>query len=180
MRTAAAAWGIAATVVLLLSAAPLPGAAEMSASDYETGSTRLTPAQRAQELERMQQERERADAAEREREAAAEQARREVQARLAARPLGVRLVESRCGACHGPEALRDQRYTRLGWWSVLLRMEYVNGARFDAGERSVIVGHLAVSQPAGGIRAAAEWSAALAVVGLLVAAGWRLRRRLRR
>ena len=127
----------------------------------------------------MRQERERAEAAERQREAAAEQARREAQARLAARPLGVRLVESRCGACHGPEALRDHRYTRLGWWSVLLRMEYVNGARFEAGERGVIVAHLADSQSAGSIRAAAEWGAALAAVGLLAVAGWRLRRRRR-
>ncbi len=166
-------------LVLVLTAAPPPGAAEMSGEEYESGARRLTPAQRAQEAERIRQERERAEALERERQAQEEKARRDEQARLAARPLGVRLVEARCGACHGPEHLRDHRYGWLGWWSVLLRMEYVNGAHFEAGERGVVVDHLVASRPASGARLALEWFAAAAAPLLALGAGWRLLRRAR-
>lgn len=117
------------------------------------------------------EERERTEAIEREREA---------QARHVARPLGVRLLEARYAFCHGPDALRERRYGRLGWWVVLLCMEYFNGAGFEPGERRVIVAHLTDSQSAGPIRAGIEWLAAAAVVALLVAAGGRcLRRRAR-
>jgi mono/diheme cytochrome c family protein len=168
-----------ALLIAALLAAPTPGAAEMSSDEYESGGRRLTPAQRAQEAERVRQERERAEALEREREAQAEQQRRDEQARLAARPLGVRLVEARCGACHGPEFLRDHRYGRLGWWSVLLRMEYVNGAHFEAGDRGVIVDHLVASRPASGARLALEWVVAAAAPLLAIGVGWRLLRRAR-
>jgi hypothetical protein len=139
----------------------------------------MTRAERAREAERIRQQRERAEAIEREREAQAEQARREEQARLAARPLGVRLVDSRCGVCHGPEYLRDRRYGRLGWWTVLLRMEYFNGARFEPDERRVIVEHLARTHSAGRMREWFEWVAAAAVVTLVIAAGRHLRHRTR-
>jgi hypothetical protein len=168
---------IAALVVATLVALSRPAVAEMSADDYQTGARRLTPAQQAQEAERIRREREHTEAVEREREAQAEQARRDEQARLAARPLGVRLVETRCGACHGADYLRDHRYGWLGWWSVLLRMEYVNGARFEAGERRVIVAHLASSLPATSTRAGFEWTAAAALPALLLAVAWVLRRR---
>jgi mono/diheme cytochrome c family protein len=168
---------VAALLLLHVGAAPAPGAAEMCAGEYQSGSRRLTPAQRALETERIRQERERLEVIEREREAQAERARRENQARLAARPLGERLVEARCGTCHGPDYLRDHRYGRLGWWSVLLRMEYINGARFEGGERGVIVDRLVATQPATGARLALEWAAAVAAPLLAIAVGWRLRRR---
>jgi hypothetical protein len=168
---------IVALVLATLVTLSRPAAAEMSADDYQTGARRLTPAQQAQEAQRIRREREHAEAIEREREAQAEQARRQEQARLAARPPGVRLVEARCGACHGADYLRDHRYGWLGWWSVLLRMEYINGARFEPGERRVIVAHLASSLPATSTRAGLEWTAAAAVLALLLAGAWRLRRR---
>lgn len=162
---------------LLLAAALQPAFAEMSAGEYQPGARRLTPAQRAEEEERIRQERQRAETVEREQAARAGQARLADEARLAARPLGVRLIESRCGVCHGPEFLRQHRYGWLGWWAVLLRMQYVNGASFEAGERRVIVAHLAANHSAGALRTALEWAAAATVLGLALIAGWRLRRR---
>lgn len=170
----------AALAFFVLAAAPLPGAAELSSGDYEAGARRLTPAQQVQETERIRQERARAEAAAQEREARAEQARREEGVRLASRPLGVRLVEARCGACHGPEYLRNHRYGWLGWWSVLLRMEYFNGARFEPGERRVIVAHLARTRSATTAKVAAEWLAAGTTGALLLLALARLARRRRR
>jgi hypothetical protein len=166
----------AALVVLVSVAAPRPLGAEMSSDEYQTGEQRLSPDERDRQAQRIQQERELAEVIAREREALAERARREEQARLAARPLGVRLVESRCGVCHGPDYLHERRYGWLGWWSVVLRMQYVNGARFEAGERRVIVTHLARSQPAGSLLQVLEWAAACAALALLLAAGLRLRR----
>lgn len=170
----------AALLSVGLLAAPPPAAAEMSADEYQSGERAMTRAERAREAERIRQERERGEAIEREREEQAEQAGCEEQARLAARPLGVRLVEARCAVCHGPDALSDRRYGWLGWWSVLLRMEYIHGARFEPGERRVIVAHLASSQSAGRMRGWLEWIAAAAAVSLLLAAGCRQLPRARR
>lgn len=164
-------------LLALLCCLPGPTAAEMCSGEYQPGERRLTREQRAQEADRLRREREQAEALQREREAQAERARREEQARLAARPLGVRLVESRCHVCHGADALREHRHGWLGWWAVLLRMELVNGARFEAGERGVIVAHLAAAQPATGLRLAIEWLLAAGAGALLVAAALVLSRR---
>lgn len=150
----------------------------MCAGEYQSGSRRLSPAERAREAQRIEQEREREAQRERERLAQEEQARREREAALAARPLGVRLVEARCSVCHPAADYFDSRgRTYIGWWLTVLRMEILNGARIEAGERGPIVARLASAYPASTLRRVAEWSAAAAIALALAWAAYRLRRR---
>lgn len=151
--------------------APSAADGEMSSSEYETGARRMTKAQRAREQALMDAERARAEQFERERRMAEEAARQQEEARLAARPMGVRLVERRCGPCHEGTFIAARRYGRLGWWATVLRMEWFNGARFEADERSVIVAHLATTQPAGPARLAMEWVLPALAVALPLG-GW--------
>lgn len=131
----------------------------------------MTKAQRAREQALMDAAREQAERFEYERRMAEEAARREEEARLAARPLGVRLVERRCGPCHDADFLGSRRYGRPGWWATVLRMEWFNGARFEAGERGTTVMHLATTQPASPARMAVEWGLTALAVALPLA-GW--------
>lgn len=149
----------------------------MCAGEYQSGSRRLSPAERAREMQRIEQEREREAQRERERQAQEEQARQARAAALAARPLGVRLVEARCGVCHPPDYFESRGRTYIGWWATVLRMEVFNGARIEAGERAPIVAHLSNSHRATAARQAIEW-----LLAVLLAAGAgglvvRLRRR---
>lgn len=131
----------------------------------------MTKAQRAREQALMDAARARAEEFERENRMVEEAARRAEEARLAARPLGVRLVERRCGPCHDADFLGARRYSRPGWWATVLRMEWFNGARFEAGERGTIVAHLATTQPAGPARTAMEWGLPALAVALALG-GW--------
>ncbi|MBI4968234.1 MAG: hypothetical protein HZC25_08970 [Rhodospirillales bacterium] len=47
-------------------------------------------------------------------------------------------VYRRCTRCHIAENFHDKRYGRIGWELVLLRMQFLNGARFEQGERARI------------------------------------------
>ena len=124
----------------------------------------------------MDAERERAERLERERRVAEESARLQEEARLAARPMGVRLVERRCGPCHEGTFIAARRYGRPGWWATVLRMEWFNGARFEADERSVIVAHLTMTQGAGPVRTAIEWALPPLAIALPLGAWLALRR----
>lgn len=152
-------------------AVPMAAEAEMCAGEYQTGARRMTKEQRAREQALMDAARARAEEFERERRMAEEEARRAEEARLAARPLGVRLVERRCGPCHDAGVVAGARHALPGWWATVLRMEWFNGARFEAGERGAIVSHLATNQPAGPARTAIEWGVP-ALAAALPLAGW--------
>jgi hypothetical protein len=97
----------------------------------------------------------------------AERAR--VQAELDARPRVVRLTEARCTRCHGVELYSAQRHTWIGWQWVVLRMQWLNDAVLEPGERVQIVDHLAGNYPAAGAGAWTEWGTAVAM-GLLALA----------
>ena len=71
-------------------------------------------------------------------------------------PYPVRLTGTRCTACHIADNFTKQRHNRIGWELVVLRMHYLNDAKLDEGERSVIAAHLAQNYPAIGIDAATE------------------------
>lgn len=47
-------------------------------------------------------------------------------------------VYRRCTRCHNAENFHDKRYGRIGWELVMLRMQFLNGARFEQGERARI------------------------------------------
>lgn len=150
----------------------------MSADDYQAGSLRLSPAERARQAQRLEQEREREAQRERERLELQAQAQRAREAALAARPLGVRLVEARCGVCHPADYFDSRGRTYIGWWVTVLRMEVLNGARIDTGERGPIVAHLATAHRATTARQTIEWlQAAVAAVSIGWFVRWLFRRR---
>lgn len=158
----------------LLAAAPAGG--EMGDREYAATET----VKSAQILERRKREIEaelRAESRRAEEERAAEEARRLArEAELAARPYGVRLLEARCETvCHGLDRLAQARHGWLGWQAVILRMQHLNGALLDPGDRGDLARHLAAAQPASPGEAALEYAvlpAALAVP-FLGWAGWR-------
>lgn len=152
-----------------------PARAEMCAGEYQSGARRLSKQERAREEARRAEERETAQALERTRRAADAAERLALAQRRAALPIGARLVEDRCTACHAAATLAAERRGWLGWWAVVVRMEFFNGARFVPGERSVIVSHLAEHQAAGRLRVVFEWALAMAVVALAPLAwlGWK-------
>ncbi|MCC6008916.1 MAG: hypothetical protein JJU40_14750 [Rhodobacteraceae bacterium] len=121
-------------------------------------------------------------AAERARDEAARQAAHaeaeRIAAERAARPLGERLVEARCLSCHDAAQIADARLGTPGWTVTVLRMEWLNGARLEPGERAVIVAHLAAPYPE---RDRSEWAGLVAGGGLIALLGlgawvWRRRR----
>lgn len=161
-------------LLCLFAAASASG--EMEDREYESTET----ARPAQVLERRKREIEAELQAEARREeearAAEEAARLAREAGLAARPYGVRLLEARCETvCHGHDRFAHARHGWLGWQAVILRMEHLNGALLDPGERSDLARHLADTQSASFGEVALEYAtlpAALAVPWLAWAA-WR-------
>lgn len=89
-------------------------------------------------------------------------------------PRPVRLTRTRCTACHGAENFEQQRHNRIGWELVVLRMQALNDARLESGERALIAGYLATAFPATGAAAVREALEQLAVVLLPMALllGW--------
>ena len=152
--------------------------AEMAGEDYQTDAGALSAEERAAVRARLAEEiaAERARAEETARAAATEARRRE--AEWAARPLGDRLVETRCLTCHDEGQIDAARFGTLGWTMTVLRMDLLNGAKLERGERSEIVRHLADRNPG---RSRWEWTAAsiaaLTAAGAVVLGLRRLRQR---
>lgn len=162
----------------LLAAAPASG--EMEDREYESAEA----AKPAQVIERRKREIEAELQAEARREeevrAAEEAVRLAREAELAARPYGVRLLEARCETvCHGFDRFAHVRHGWLGWQAVILRMQHLNGALLDPGERADLARHLASTQAASLEEAMLEYSVLPAMLAVPVAgwAGWRRWRR---
>jgi cytochrome c5 len=155
--------------------------AEMSGSDYQSQAARLSEEERermrAQLAEEIEAERARAAEADRRARAEAEA----LAAARAARPLGERLTEDRCGSCHDPAELTAVRHGWLGWNATILRMSWINGASLQRGERQVIAGHLAARSAGGRSQALLEWGIlAAASSAIFVLLRFLARRRARR
>lgn len=71
-------------------------------------------------------------------------------------PYPVRLVKTRCTACHIAGNFKKQQHNRIGWELVVLRMQYLNAVKLGDGERSVIAAHLAQAYPVAGLEAVME------------------------
>lgn len=164
-------------LALLASAIAVPRASgEMEDREYESteaAKPKREIARRYREIEAEQREADRRAAAVR---AAEEAARLTRAAELAARPHGIRLLEARCETvCHGLDRFEPNRHSWLGWQLVILRMQHLNGALLDPGERAELARHLAAAQPASLAAAAIEY----AIPPVLLAApclgwlGWR-------
>jgi hypothetical protein len=143
---------------LLTCLIPRAGLADVDPADYEL----KTSVRSDKERKRL----EAAFAVDRAREAELQRQEAEREAgRLAAEkaawealPASVRLMRTRCTACHAVDNFVNQRHNRIGWELVVLRMQVLNEAPLGAGERSAIAAQLAESYPATG---RAAWVEAL-------------------
>lgn len=136
----------------------LSGTVIQSEADRERARARIEAA-RQREAEHAEA-RIRAEAAERLRQAQlAEEAAR--------RPLGARLTETHCSACHALEQIARVRHTELGWTLTIARMRYLNGARIPAEDAARIRAHLAHTQTAETPQAWLEYALASLVVLLM-------------
>lgn len=130
------------------------------------------------ERKRWQGELERDQARERERQQAEmEREARRLEAERAAweaLPYPVRLTRNRCTACHSADNFEQQRHNRIGWELVVLRMQYLNDAKLEPGERAIIAGHLSAAFPATGVAAMREAleQLAIALVPAALFLGW--------
>lgn len=167
---------------LTLALIPLVAAAELDAEAYQTEADALTEAERAAMRARLAaeiaEERAREEAARRAAQAEAER----IAVERAARPLGERLVEARCLSCHDVGQIDRTSLGTPGWTITVIRMEWLNGARLEPGERAVIVGHLSDRHPD---RTLMEWAFVVTAGGVMVALGlgvwlWRRKRWLSR
>lgn len=168
----------AVTLGAALALMPLVVTAEMDAEAYQTEAGALSEAERAAMRARLAA----GIAAERARE---QEARRAAQAEAeriaterAARPLGERLVEARCLTCHDAGQIDRTALGGPGWTVTVLRMEWLNGARLQPGERTAIVAHLAARHPERKRTERAGLIAGTALVGALGFGSlvWRRRR----
>jgi len=167
---------VALLVVLAWIVAVPQAAGEMEDRDYESteaAKPKRETARRHREIEAELQ----AEARREEEVRAAEEAVRLArEAELAARPYGVRLLEARCETvCHGLDRFAHTRHSWLGWQAVILRMQHLNDALLDPGERADLARHLATAQPASLAAAATEYAIppVLLAAPFLGWAGWR-------
>ena len=142
--------------------------------DFETEMGVLPPDEAAEVRERIAAE----IAAERARDETARQEAlleaERIAAERAARPLGEQLLEARCLSCHDVGQIERTSLGTPGWTITVLRMEWLNGARLELGERALIIGHLAARHPD---RNRMEWALVL-VAGVAVGlGGWLWRRK---
>lgn len=90
-------------------------------------------------------------------------------ATLEALPASVRLMRTRCTACHVADNFVNQQHNRIGWELVILRMQILNDAPLADGERSVIAAQLAETYPATG---SAAWVEALQQLAIALLPVW--------
>lgn len=139
--------------------------AEMSGDDYASGSVIRSDAERAELRARIEAARLReADAAEQRVQAQVAALVERLAREDAVRSPGERLVHRHCQPCHSAEMLAAQRYSRIGWAWVVLRMRIWNGAPIPFVDLPAIIGHLATTQRAGGL------TEGLAIVAVLLPA----------
>jgi hypothetical protein len=163
------------TLACLLAFSGLPCAqASTDWGDFETEMGVLPPDEAAEMRERIATE----IAAERARDEATQQAAlreaERIAAERAARPLGEQLVEARCLSCHDAGQIDLTHLGAPGWTITVLRMEWLNGARLEPGERAVIIGHLAARHPD---RTLMEWALVLVATAAVGLGGWLWRRK---
>lgn len=115
--------------------------AELGSDAYVPDGPALSEEEREAVRKRIEAEQE-AARLRREREAEA----REVQVEDP-RPFPERLTEQRCVGCHGRDLYETRGYTRLSAELTVLRVQWLHGARIEAGERQLIASHLAQRHP---------------------------------
>lgn len=144
--------------------APQASRADIDPSEYEVKTAVRTAKERKQLEAEFEVDRKRE--AERQKQEEEHEVRRLAVERAAweVLPYPLRLTRMRCAVCHGADLYESQRHNRIGWELVVLRMEFLDQTRLDAGERSLITAHLAQAYPATGTEALLEVLQQLAVV----------------
>lgn len=120
----------------------------------------------------QQQQREAREAEQQEQQRRLEQQRlrqEEEARRLAARPIGVQLLERRCLSCHGIETIAAKNYGLPGWYLTVARMRYWHQAPLQGDEARLITRHLAQHQPAPSLQQIMEYFIILILPMLAVA-----------
>jgi len=136
--------------------------AEMSGDDYGS-TTRLTSPEERRRVEAdLEQARERAAAEEAARQQVEMQRQTLEAQRLSMRPLGERLLDSRCTACHSLNVLDHNLRSPLAWRWTVERMRWWHGAPLSTEEVRQVSAHLARAR-AGGL----GWVDAGVAIGLL-------------
>lgn len=149
--------------------------AEPGSDEYLSGTVIQSEAERERARARIEAARQR-EAEHAEARTRAEAAERLRQAQLAEeaarRPLGARLTDTHCSACHALEQIARVRHTELGWTLTIARMRYLNGARIPTEDAVQIRAHLTHVQPAETPQVWLEYGLAGLVV--LLVPGWAL------
>ncbi|MCM2287639.1 MAG: hypothetical protein NDI67_01320 [Sulfuritalea sp.] len=163
---------------MLACLAPLCSQADIDDREYEFKKSVRSAAER----KRLEHEFKAAQHAEAEmrRQAAAQESLRLAAEKAAYEvlPYPLRLTQTRCTTCHTEDNYINQRHNRLGWELVILRMQLLNGAELDRGERGIIVDHLAQTRSATAHDALLESLQQLAALLLpaVLWLGWKLTR----
>lgn len=131
-----------------------PVYAEMSGDDYRSPAVLSSPQERARVAEELEAERKRMALEAEQRQKAQARARALERQRAQQRPLGQRLLDARCTACHSLDIVKSQNKSGLGWRWTVERMRWWHGASLERGEAGVIAQHLA--QP-GGAASSSIW-----------------------
>jgi hypothetical protein len=171
-------WRLVLAIWVVLLVAP-PANADIDESAYQAGTALQSEAERRHRDATLAAERE----AEKQRAAeaalASERAQAERLAHEAARPHPERLTEQHCTRCHPAENYTAKGHTWLVWRMVVARMVWLNEAEIPLEVQSVITTHLAAAYPASSVTILAEYGFPSAVLALLAAAAWIIRRFLR-
>lgn len=138
----------------------------MSGDDYGSTTRLTTPEERRRVEADLEQARERAEAEDAARRRAEVQRQTLEAQRQALRPLGERLLESRCTACHTLNVLDQNDKSPLAWRWTVERMRWWHGAQLSTEEVRQVSAHLTLAR-AGGL----GWVDAGIVIGLLAVPG---------
>lgn len=116
--------------------------AEMSVDEYSSTGRISSPEDRRKEAAIVEELRRLAELEELKRQQ--EEAHRQTVAanRLAMRPLGERLLDSRCTACHALNVLDNNSKSPLAWRWTVERMRWFHGAQLTTEEARLVSAHL--------------------------------------
>ena len=86
---------------------------------------------------------------------------------------GQEIIELRCKKCHPAHYYEDKGHIWLVWEIVIMRMQFMHGARLDEGERNEISSYLANARQASTAQVALEASLLILPIAVMSALLWR-------
>lgn len=150
----------------------------MSGDAYTSTGKTSSPEDRIKEAANIEERRRLAEARELARQQ--EEAHRQTVAanRLAMRPIGERLLDSRCTACHTLTVLDNNSKSPLAWRLTVERMRWIHGANITTDEVRQVSAHLVSTRSGGsGVADGVVVAGATLVVIAMGALAWLVYRR---